>query len=84
MPSSIGAGTAGMAAYRAARAHTNSVLLIEGGHYGTTCARFVGFVLESVEAIAPADRLVEKVSFEGANTLVMAHLVATLRHGAGI
>lgn len=35
----IGAGTAGMSAYRAARAQTNSVLLIEGGAYGTTCAR---------------------------------------------
>lgn len=35
----IGAGTAGMGAYRAARAHTESVVLIEGGPYGTTCAR---------------------------------------------
>ncbi|MFA6311639.1 MAG: dihydrolipoyl dehydrogenase [Sterolibacterium sp.] len=35
----IGAGTAGMGAYRAARGHTDSVLLIEGGVYGTTCAR---------------------------------------------
>jgi dihydrolipoamide dehydrogenase len=35
----IGAGTAGLAAYRAAKAHTDSVLLIEGGPYGTTCAR---------------------------------------------
>ncbi len=115
----IGSGTAGMGAYRAARAHTGSVLLIEGGPYGTTCARvgcmpsklliaaaevahearqadrfgvhvkdlvvdgaavmarvqrerdrFVGFVLESVEAIASADRMTEKVSFQDANTLV--------------
>ncbi len=35
----IGAGTAGMGAYRAALSHTESVLLIEGGAYGTTCAR---------------------------------------------
>lgn len=35
----LGAGTAGMAAYRAARAHTDRVLLIEAAHYGTTCAR---------------------------------------------
>ncbi len=35
----IGAGTAGMGAYRAAREHTDSVLLIEGDQYGTTCAR---------------------------------------------
>ena len=35
----IGGGTAGLAAYRAAKAHTPSVVLIEGGPYGTTCAR---------------------------------------------
>ncbi|ARP97445.1 dihydrolipoyl dehydrogenase [Bordetella genomosp. 13] len=35
----IGAGTAGLAAYRAARAAGKRALLIEGGVYGTTCAR---------------------------------------------
>ncbi|MDO0944731.1 dihydrolipoyl dehydrogenase [Chromohalobacter israelensis] len=35
----IGAGTAGLGAYRAAKAHTDSVVMIEGGPYGTTCAR---------------------------------------------
>ncbi|TBW58896.1 dihydrolipoyl dehydrogenase [Marinobacter halodurans] len=35
----IGTGTAGMVAYKAARKHTDSVLAIEGGEYGTTCAR---------------------------------------------
>ena len=35
----IGSGTAGMGAYLSARAHTDSILLIEGGNYGTTCAR---------------------------------------------
>ncbi len=35
----IGSGTAGMGAYRAARKHTDSIALIEGGEYGTTCAR---------------------------------------------
>lgn len=118
----IGAGTAGMGAYRAARAHTDSVLLIEGGAYGTTCARvgcmpsklliaaadaahqarhaepfgvqvqgvtvdgaavmarvqrerdrFVGFVLESVDAIGPGDRLTAKVKFQDASTLVTEH-----------
>lgn len=117
----IGAGTAGMGAYRAAHAQTHSVLLIEGGTYGTTCARvgcmpsklliaaaetahqarhaepfgvqvqgitidgaavmarvqrerdrFVGFVLETVDAIAPGDRLTAKVKFQNANTLVTA------------
>src|SRR5687768_9839984 len=35
----IGAGTAGLAAYRAAKAAGATVALIEGGEYGTTCAR---------------------------------------------
>jgi len=35
----VGAGTAGLAAYREARKHTPRVLLIEAGHHGTTCAR---------------------------------------------
>ncbi len=35
----IGAGTAGLAAYRAAKAAGKRALLIEGGPYGTTCAR---------------------------------------------
>lgn len=35
----IGAGTAGLAAYRAATAVTSNVLLIEGKAHGTTCAR---------------------------------------------
>lgn len=35
----IGTGTAGMVAYREARKQTNSIALIEGGEYGTTCAR---------------------------------------------
>jgi len=35
----IGAGTAGLAAYKAAVKSGKRVLLIEGGPYGTTCAR---------------------------------------------
>ncbi|WP_028220828.1 dihydrolipoyl dehydrogenase [Paraburkholderia oxyphila] len=35
----IGAGSAGLPAYRAAKAEGASVVLIEGGVYGTTCAR---------------------------------------------
>lgn len=35
----IGAGSAGLSAYRAAKKHTPSVILVEGGDYGTTCAR---------------------------------------------
>lgn len=103
----IGAGTAGLAAYRAAVAAGRRTVIIEGGPYGTTCARvgcmpsklliaaaeaahvparwpefgirldgeikvdgtavmarvkrerdrFVGFVLEDVDAMPDADRL---------------------------
>jgi dihydrolipoamide dehydrogenase len=35
----IGAGTAGLAAFRAAKALGKRAVLIEGGPYGTTCAR---------------------------------------------
>lgn len=35
----IGGGTAGLAAYRAAKEKTDSVVLIEGAQFGTTCAR---------------------------------------------
>ncbi|QYF95357.1 dihydrolipoyl dehydrogenase [Massilia sp. PAMC28688] len=35
----IGTGTAGLAAYRAARAQGKRVVVIESGPYGTTCAR---------------------------------------------
>ncbi|HCE08822.1 MAG TPA: dihydrolipoyl dehydrogenase [Oxalobacteraceae bacterium] len=49
----IGAGTAGLAAYRAAKSHGKRAVLIEGGPYGTTCAR-VG-CMPSKLLIAAAD-----------------------------
>lgn len=49
----IGAGTAGLAAYRAARLAGATAMLIEGGAYGTTCAR-VG-CMPSKLLIAAAD-----------------------------
>lgn len=49
----IGAGSAGMGAYRAARHHTDDVWLIDPGPYGTTCAR-VG-CMPSKLLIAAAD-----------------------------
>ena len=49
----IGAGTAGLAAYRAAKTAGKSVLLIETGPGGTTCAR-VG-CMPSKLLIAPAE-----------------------------
>lgn len=53
----IGAGTAGMGAYRTATAHTDNVVLIEGEQYGTTCAR-VG-CMPSKLLIAAADAVHE-------------------------
>ena len=49
----IGAGTVGLAAYRSAKASAKRALLIEGGPYGTTCAR-VG-CMPSKLLIAPAE-----------------------------
>jgi dihydrolipoamide dehydrogenase len=49
----IGAGTAGLSAYRSARKHTDSVLLMDPGPLGTTCAR-VG-CMPSKLLIAAAD-----------------------------
>ncbi len=49
----IGAGSAGLVAYRSARAAGARTLLIESGPYGTTCAR-VG-CMPSKLLIAPAD-----------------------------
>jgi dihydrolipoamide dehydrogenase len=49
----IGAGTAGLAAHRAAKTSGKRALLIEGGKHGTTCAR-VG-CMPSKLLIAPAE-----------------------------
>jgi dihydrolipoamide dehydrogenase len=127
----IGTGTAGMSAYRAAKAEGASAIVIEGGAYGTTCARvgcmpsklliaaaeaahavsmaprfgvttqgveidgkavmarvrserdrFVGFVVDGVNALPEADRLVGHARFVddgllqvGDHTLVRAKSV---------
>lgn len=49
----IGAGTAGLSAWHTASKHSDSVVLIEGGEHGTTCAR-VG-CMPSKLLIAAAD-----------------------------
>ncbi|MFI8417797.1 dihydrolipoyl dehydrogenase [Serratia sp. NPDC078593] len=117
----IGGGTAGLGAYRAAKLSTPNVVMIEGGVYGTTCARvgcmpsklliaaaeavhqierapgfgihptakptingrevmnrvkrerdrFVGFVLEGVEAIPAADKIQGYARFIDDNTLLV-------------
>lgn len=116
----IGAGSAGLTAFFAARTHTSNLLLIDSGPYGTTCARvgcmpsklliaaanaahearhadrfgihvsqvkadgeavmrrvraerdrFVGFVVDSTEAIPAAQRLMGTARFTGPNTLMV-------------
>ena len=117
----IGAGTAGLAAYRAAVAAGKRAVIIEGGPYGTTCARvgcmpsklliaaaesahavakwpqfglsldgtvrvdgravmarikrerdrFVGFVLEGVDAIPDLDRIRGQARFADDRTLLV-------------
>ncbi|MEL6317127.1 MAG: FAD-dependent oxidoreductase, partial [Pseudomonadota bacterium] len=51
----LGAGTAGMGAYREARKYTDRIALLDGGTLGTTCAR-VG-CMPSKLLIAAADAL---------------------------
>ncbi|MEM6421801.1 MAG: FAD-dependent oxidoreductase, partial [Pseudomonadota bacterium] len=51
----LGAGSAGMAAYREARKYTDRLALIDGGPLGTTCAR-VG-CMPSKLLIAAADAM---------------------------
>lgn len=61
----IGAGTAGLAAYRAARAHTERLILIEGGPYGTTCARVGCMPSKLLIAAAEAAYAVEEAPVFG-------------------
>jgi dihydrolipoamide dehydrogenase len=61
----IGAGTAGLAAYRAARAHTERLMLIEGGPYGTTCARVGCMPSKLLIAAAEAAHAVEEAPVFG-------------------
>jgi dihydrolipoamide dehydrogenase len=55
----IGAGTAGLAAYFAARAAGANALLIEGGAHGTTCARLGCMPSKLLIAAADAAHAVE-------------------------
>jgi len=126
----IGAGTAGLAAYRAAIAAGKRAVIIEGGLFGTTCARvgcmpsklliaaaeaahgvdnwpafglrlhgemrvdghavmarirrerdrFVGFVLEGVQKIPAAHKLIGYARFTGANALEVSAAHGSVSH----
>ena len=58
----IGAGSAGLPAFRAARMHTENVVLIEGGIYGTTCARVGCMPSKLLIAASEAAHSVENAS----------------------
>lgn len=56
----IGGGTAGLGAYRAAKLLTPNVVMIEGGEYGTTCARVGCMPSKLLIAAAEAVHQIEK------------------------
>ena len=64
----IGAGTAGLSAYRQARKRTDSVLLIEGGPGGTTCARAGCMPSKLLIAAADAAHAVREANVFGVRT----------------
>lgn len=64
----IGAGTAGLSAFRAVKKHTDSVVIIEGGPYGTTCARVGCMPSKLLIAAAEAVDSLRKASAFGVNT----------------
>ena len=61
----VGAGTAGLAAYRAARGAGATAAIIEGGAYGTTCARVGCMPSKLLIAAAEAAHALERASAFG-------------------
>ena len=64
----IGAGSAGLPAFRAAHMHTENVVLVEGGIYGTTCARVGCMPSKLLIAAAEAAHSIENASKFGVYT----------------
>ncbi len=64
----IGAGSAGMRAFRAASEWTDNVVLIESGEYGTTCARVGCMPSKLLIAAAEAAHAVQQAPGFGINT----------------
>ena len=58
----IGAGSAGLVAFRTAKKWTSNVVLIEGGPYGTTCARVGCMPSKLLIAAAEAAHAVEQAN----------------------
>src|SRR5690349_1018006 len=70
----IGAGTAGLAAYRAARAAGARTVLIEGGPYGTTCARVGCMPSKLLIAASEAAHAVERARHFGVHVAAPARI----------
>ena len=64
----IGAGSAGLSAFRSAKAWTDNVVLIEGGPYGTTCARVGCMPSKLLIAAAEAAHAVKEAHHFGVNS----------------
>ncbi|SQI44015.1 Dihydrolipoyl dehydrogenase [Leminorella richardii] len=64
----IGGGTAGLGAYRSAKRFTPSVVMIEGGPFGTTCARVGCMPSKLLIAAAEAVHEIEKAPQFGVHT----------------
>lgn len=61
----IGVGSAGMVAYKSARKHTDRIVTIESGPYGTTCARVGCMPSKLLIAAGNAARAVRQASHFG-------------------
>jgi hypothetical protein len=77
----IGAGTAGLAAYRRVREHTERLVLIEAGPHGTTCAQ-VGCMPSKLRMSGRAARLARAVLAAAAALVVTVQ--APLRAGVAL
>lgn len=78
----VGAGTAGLAALREVRDRTDNFVLINAGHYGTTCARVGCMRSKALIAAANAFHAREKLcefGIRGRSGLI-ADVPAVLRH----
>ncbi|CAM2008858.1 dihydrolipoyl dehydrogenase [Acanthopleuribacter pedis] len=80
----IGAGTAGLGAYRNAKKHRERVVMIEGGPYGTTCARVGCMPSKLLIAAAEAAHQLEKapafgVHFDGAPRIEGREVMARVK-----
>lgn len=64
----IGGGTAGLGAYRSAKRFTPSVVMIEGGPFGTSCARVGCMPSKLLIAAAEAVHEIEKAPAFGIHT----------------